>query len=129
LRAAGHIDAFLDFPWVCLRPGDEMSRRLQDLFDDVEFDAPRPTIVTRDVPLAAAIPNASVFITVLPPDVAILAVSMGRLAVLPVELPGPPDAVGAMSRRDVPQSTESAHFVESLRSELVAIGITAARSP
>jgi DNA-binding transcriptional LysR family regulator len=122
------IDAFADFPWVMPPSGDDMSRRLQDLFDDVELDAPRPTIVTRDVPLATAIPNASDFITVLPRDVAMLAVSMGRLAVLPVELPGPPNVVGALRRRDVPPSPESAQFVESLRSELAGIGIMTARS-
>lgn len=119
------LDALANYPWVTPPAVDDAPTRLRQLFEEAELAVPRATIVTRDVPLATAISGTSDFITLLPRDVAMIAVAMGRLAVLPIELPGPPNAVGALRRRDVPQGSESEHFVDFLRAELKAIGVTA----
>ncbi len=125
LRGPGDDDlaALCSYPWVTPPPSDPASERIRALFRDAELEPPRPAVITRDVPLTTTIVGTSDFVTILPRDVAMIAVGLGRLAVLPIELPGPPNPIGALLRRDVPHGPEIAQLLEALRAELLTAGI------
>lgn len=117
------LTALTAYPWIAPPADDPASIRVRALFQQAGLDAPTPAIATTEVPLTANVALESDFIAVLPQDVAIFAVGVGRAAVLPVTLPGPKSVIWALQRRDLPHRPEVAYLLRALTTELQRVGI------
>lgn len=117
------LEALASYPWITPPAGDPAVARVAALFRDAGMDAPIPAITTLDIPLTANVALESDFIAVLPHDVALFAVGVGRAAILPVTLPGPRTFISALQRRDLPQRPEVAALLDALTKELRRAGI------
>ncbi len=124
-RAGGEIEVtdLATYPWVMPPDGDAVTSRLRALFQDRGLAAPRPAVVTSDIPLRTSLVLTSDFLTVLPHDVSLIVMNTTPVRILPIAVPGPHSSVSALRRRDLPVRPEATYLVDSLKAELKLIGI------
>ena len=125
LLGQASVDAarLAEYSWVLPPESDHVVAKVRGMFQDAGIDPPRAAIVTSDVPLRTSLVVTSDFISVLPHDVALMAMNTAPLRLLPVELTGPYGYVSALQRRDMPERDEARFLLARLADELKVMGI------
>ncbi|MEM7245591.1 MAG: LysR family transcriptional regulator [Acidobacteriota bacterium] len=115
--------------WVLPPAEDPATIRLKALFRDGGREAPRPGLVTHDLPLAVVMVLEAGYLSVLPQAVLAFGGHLVAAAPLPVTLPGPPESACLLQRPDIEPTGAQERFVEVLKGELEKVGLHSSSAP